>query len=123
MKQDYNKITYEELAFQYIKIAKNTRYKLHIAFLYDKKGDLICESKNKIGTRSKGAGYSEYTIHAERAVLKLVGNNIFLKDATMVVIRVGKSGDIKNSKPCHGCECHLSKAIKLYGLKRVFYSQ
>jgi hypothetical protein len=26
------------------------------------------------------------------------------------------------SKPCHGCECHISKLMRLYGLKRVFYS-
>lgn len=119
---DYDKDTFKELAIPYIIKANNTTYKLHIAFLYNKKGNLICKSINKVGTRSRGAGYSEYTIHAERAVLKLIGNYIFLKDATLVVIRIGKSGDIKYSKPCHGCEYHLNKAIRLYGLKQVFYS-
>lgn len=120
--KEFNKNMFEDIAQNYKKTAINIKYKLHIAFLYNKKGELICESTNKVGTRSRGAGYSDYTIHAERAVLKSIGNYIHLKDATLVVIRVGRTGDIKYSKPCHGCECHLSKAIHLYGLKRVYYS-
>jgi hypothetical protein len=117
----YDKTTYIELASEYIDCANNSKYKLHIAFLYNNKGDLICKSINKIGTRSRGAGYSDYTIHAERAVLKMV-DYTHLKNATLVVIRVNKLGDIMYSKPCHGCECHISKLMRLYGLKRVFYS-
>ena len=120
--KDFNKIMLEDIALNYVKTAIHRNYKLHIAFLYNKKGELIGKSTNKVGTRSRGAGYSEYTIHAERAVLKLVGDYTNLKDATLVVIRVGKTGSIKYSKPCHGCECHLSKAIQLYGLKKVYYS-
>jgi hypothetical protein len=94
----------------------------HIAYVYNAKGQLIQTSSNRIATRSKGAGYSDRTIHAERAVLKDIGDFTRLKGATMVVIRVRENGDLMPSKPCHECECHLNKAIRVYGLKRIYYS-
>jgi hypothetical protein len=40
----------------------------------------------------------------------------------MVVVRYGAYGTLEQSKPCHGCMCHLTKAIRQYGLRRVYYS-
>lgn len=100
---------------------KNHRTRLHIAILQNR-GKLLAIATNAIGSRSKGAGYSERTIHAERAVLKKVGNLSLLKGATMTVIRIKTDGTIAYSKPCHSCSVHLNKCMKEYGLRKVYYS-
>jgi hypothetical protein len=46
---------------------------VHIAILM-KRGKILEIASNAVGTRSKGSGYQERTIHAERAVLKKVGD-------------------------------------------------
>jgi 5-deoxy-D-glucuronate isomerase len=114
---------YETVAQEYaIRASTTMNTSLHIAFLYGRGGALIAMSTNGIGSRSRGAGYSKYTIHAERAVLKMVGDNTLLKGATLVVVRVSKKGELMSSMPCHECKCHLTKAIDKYGLRRVYYS-
>jgi hypothetical protein len=95
---------------------------LHIAFLYGRGGILLGMSTNRIGSRSRGAGFSTYTIHAERNVLRMVGDVSLLRGATLVVVRVNKRGQLLNSEPCHECQCHLRKAMRDYGLRRVYYS-
>jgi hypothetical protein len=114
---------YEAIAQEYaIRASTTMNTSLHIAFLYGRGGAMLAMSTNSIGSRSKGAGYSKYTIHAERAVLKMVGDNTLLRGATLVVVRVSKKGELMSSVPCHECTCHLTKAISKYGLRRVFYS-
>lgn len=100
---------------------RNHRTHLHIAILQNR-GKLLAIATNALGSRSKGCGYSDRTIHAERAVIKKVGNISLLRGATMTVIRLKDNGIIANSKPCHACEKHLTKCIKEYGLRRVYYS-
>ncbi len=95
---------------------------LHVAFVYGPRHVLLAMAINKVGTRSKGAGFSNCTIHAERAALKAVGDIRKLQGATLVVIRVGHSGTLMQSKPCCECECHLKKCMRQYGLRRVFHS-
>jgi hypothetical protein len=95
---------------------------LHIAFVYGPRNVLLATALNKVGSRSKGAGFSSCTIHAERAALKAVGDIRKLQGATMVVIRVGYDGRLMASKPCSECQCHLEKCMRSYGLRRVFYS-
>ena len=102
---------------------RSTRaFKLHIAYLYNSRGQLLCEKPNRMASRSRGAGCSDRTIHAERAVLKAVGDYKKLKGATLVVVRYGLGGELRPSKPCHECECHLTKAIRDHGMRRVYYS-
>lgn len=114
---------YESVAQEYaIRASTTMNTSLHIAFLYARGGAMIAMSTNGIGSRSRGAGYSKYTIHAERAVLKMVGDISLLKGATLVVVRVSKKGELMSSMPCHECKCHLTKAIDKYGLRRVYYS-
>jgi hypothetical protein len=114
---------YETIAQEYaIKASTTMNTSLHIAFLYGRGGALLAMSTNSIGSRSRGAGYSRYTIHAERAVIKMVGDNTLLRGATLVVVRVSKKGELMSSMPCHECTCHLTKAIAKYGLRRVYYS-
>lgn len=115
---------YEAVAQEYaIRASTAMSTSLHIAFLYGRSGILIAMSTNRVGSRSKGAGYSKHTIHAERAVLKMVGDHSLLRGATLVVVRVSKRGSLLGSMPCHECQCHLNKAIDKYGLRRVYYSQ
>lgn len=102
--------------------ATRMKVNLHIAFLFGRGGVLLGMATNRSGTRSSGAGFSCNTIHAERAVLKAVGDISLLRDATLVVVRVNKHGELRLSEPCHECKCHLSAAMTKYGLKRVYYS-
>lgn len=94
---------------------------LHYASVY-KRNKLIATSRNAIGSRSRGAGWSDYSIHAERAVVKRIGDISQLHGCILVVVRVNKQGELMNSKPCHACEKFLEKCMKEYGLLKVVYS-
>lgn len=94
----------------------------HIAILI-KRGKMLDFAMNAVGSRSKGCGYSRSTIHAERAVLKKVGDVSKFAGASLIVIRISKGTKaVINSEPCHACRCHLEKCIRCYGLKSVYYS-
>jgi hypothetical protein len=94
----------------------------HIAILI-KRGKMMEYALNTVGSRSKGCGYSRSTIHAERAVLKKVGDVSKFAGASLIVIRLAKgTKGVTNSEPCHACRCHLEKCMKSYGLKCVYYS-
>jgi hypothetical protein len=93
----------------------------HIAILY-RRGKILAMASNTMGSRSKGCGYSKHTIHAERAVIKKVGDITKLKGAELFVVRLSKSREMLDSEPCHACKCHLTKCMREYGLKAVYYS-
>lgn len=94
----------------------------HIAILM-KRGKILEIASNSVGSRSKGSGYQERTIHAERAVLKKVGDVSKLNGATLIVIRIMRgTKEVGNSEPCHSCKCHLEKCMREHGLRQVFYS-
>lgn len=94
----------------------------HIAMII-KRGKIINIATNNVGSRSKGCGFETRTIHAERAVLKKMGDNTKLAGAIMIVIRIAKgTRQIVNSEPCHSCKCHLEKCMKEHGLRYVYYS-
>lgn len=97
------------------------RTSLHFAILY-KRGKVLATATNAVGSRSKGCGYSTHTIHAERAVLKKIGDTNRLRDAELFVVRLSKSNDFMSSEPCHACKRHLTKCMREYGLKAVYYS-
>lgn len=104
---------------QYSSVFQNTH--LHYATI-TKHGKKIASSRNRVGSRSKGCGYSNQTIHAERAVVKSLGDVSQLRGCILTVIRVNKRGQIMNSKPCASCVKFLEKCIKKYGLLKVMYS-
>lgn len=94
----------------------------HVAVLM-KRGKIIEIASNAIGSRSRGCGYETRTIHAERAVIKKVGDMQKLNGAVLVVIRIMKgTGEWGNSEPCHSCKCHLEKCMKEHGLRSVYYT-
>jgi hypothetical protein len=98
------------------------RTQIHIAVVM-KRGKILEIAHNAIGSRSKGPGFETRTIHAERAVLKKVGDISQLRGAVLIVIRIAKgTKEVVNSEPCHSCRCHLEKCMREYGLKQVYYS-
>ena len=95
---------------------------IHIAVVI-KRGKILEIASNSIGSRSKGCGYQERTIHAERAVIKKVGDVSKLNGASLIVIRIMRgTQEVGNSEPCHSCRCHLEKCMREHGLRHVFYS-
>lgn len=101
---------------------KTNLKKAHIAVLM-KRGKILEIASNFVGSRQGGCGYDDRSIHAERAVIKKMGDHTKLSGAIMIVIRISRgTNQIANSKPCDVCQCHLSKCIKKYGLKCIYYS-
>lgn len=94
---------------------------LHYAELY-RRNKLIASSRNKIGSRSRGCGWSDTTLHAERAVVKRFGDVSQLHGCILIVVRINKQGEILSSKPCADCQIFLQKCIEKYGLLKVLYS-
>jgi hypothetical protein len=109
----------------------NLRYahfaSIHVAVLM-KRGRIIAEATNGFGSRSRGSGYCTSSIHAERNVVKELGNIHELKGAEMYVVRISRNKDLEmedpfvGSKPCAQCRVFLEKCIKEYGLKNVYYT-
>ena len=87
-----------------------------------KRNKVLASAMNKIGSRSMGCGYSDWTIHAERAVVKRLGDISQLRGATLYVCRFNKEGELRDSKPCHECQVFLEKCIREYGLRKVVYT-
>ena len=103
------------------------RTSIHVAAII-KRNKVIATATNKVGSRSRGAGWSDYTIHAEKNVVKELGDFEQMRGATMYVIRISRCSTqegmdrVQNSEPCHDCHLFLEKCVKQYGLRRVFYS-
>jgi hypothetical protein len=88
-----------------------------------KRGHILAEATNKVGNRSMGSGYSERSIHAERHVVKQLGDISKLRGADMYIIRTDRAGTrFIHSKPCHACEEFLLKCMREYGLHNVYYT-
>jgi hypothetical protein len=110
-----------------LNLIKSHRTSIHVAVLI-KRNKIIAMATNKIGSRSRGSGYSDCTIHAEKNVIKELGNSDYIRGSSMYVFRISKcqtkSGmdRIQNSAPCHDCHIFLQKCVKTYGLRNVYYS-
>ena len=100
---------------------------IHTAVLV-KRGKVIAHATNRAGSRSMGSGYSDYTIHAERNVVKSLGDISQLRGADMYVMRISrdhkKQGFEKfmDSRPCADCQKFLEKCMREYGLKNVYFT-
>jgi hypothetical protein len=99
----------------------------HVAVLI-KRGQEIARATNRVGSRSRGAGWSDCTIHAERNVVKELGDLEKLRGATLYVFRISRCRakvgieKISNSEPCYDCHLFLTKCHEKYGLRRVYYT-
>lgn len=87
-----------------------------------KRNQILAIAHNSVGSRSRGSGYSDRTIHAERAVVKRLGDVSQLRGATLYVYRFNAVGELRDSSPCHGCQIFLEKCMREYGLRKVIYS-
>jgi hypothetical protein len=94
---------------------------LHYAQII-KRNKVIAFARNSIGSRSRGCGWGDQSIHAERAVVKRLGDLSQLRGAMMIVVRVNRQGELLGSKPCAGCQLFLFKCMNEYGLRKVVYS-
>lgn len=107
------------------KLSQTHLTSVHIAVLVSR-GRIIATATNRVGSRSRGCGYSNCTIHAERNVVKTLGDIRKLKDADMYVMRCGRGTNSSNflmSKPCSECEYFLQKCMRKYGLRNVYYTE
>jgi len=110
-----------------INMHKKHRTSIHRAIIV-KRGNVLAEADNNYGTRSRGSGYSASSIHAEKNVIKELGDISKLRGADMYVMRFSrdkrKSGmdRLVNSEPCPSCQIFLQKCIREYGLKNVYYT-
>lgn len=97
---------------------------IHRAVLV-KRGRIIAEATNNYGSRSRGSGYNRSSIHAERNVVKALGNIHLLRGADMYIMRFSREPEMRfvKSKPCSTCQPFLEKCIKEYGLKNIYFTE
>ena len=100
---------------------------VHIAILV-RRGKILAEASNRIGSRSRGSGYSCQTIHAEKNVVKDLGDISQIRGADMYIMRISKDkkkegyDKFLGSAPCSECQIFLEKCMREYGLKNVYYT-
>ena len=87
-----------------------------------KRGKTLVIAKNTFGSRSRGSGWSDYSLHAERADVKRLGDISQLRGATLIVVRYNAHGQLSPSMPCPDCQLFLRKCFQVYGLRKVMYS-
>ena len=103
----------------------------HVAAIV-KRGKLLAVGTNRTtGARSRGSGSSTgFSLHAERAAVKALGDMSQLRGADLYVVRIphsghrreGQSNDLLYSRPCHECTVFLEKCMRVWGLRRVLYT-
>jgi hypothetical protein len=95
---------------------------VHIAMIL-KRGKMLEMATNRVGSRIRGCGYDDRSIHAERAVLKKVGDYNKLDGAILIVFRISRgTNELVDSKPCKHCQPHMEKCMKKYGLRCIYHS-
>jgi len=103
------------------------RISLHVAVI-SLRGKVIATATNRNGSRSSGSGYSTHSIHAEKNVVKQLGDVSRLRGADLYVMRITKDHKKNNmnrlmsSKPCEECHAFLEKCMREYGLKNVYFT-
>lgn len=108
------------------RMRKVERTSFHIAMLVHR-GKILVVASNACGSRSRGCGYSNFTIHAERNCIKKLGDMSKLKDCDMYIMRICENrgtGELYfgNSKPCNECQRAIEKCQRVNGLRHVYYT-
>jgi len=83
---------------------------------------ILASAYNRIGSRTRGCGWSDRSICAERNAIKSLGDFRKLRGATLIVVRYGPDGTLRPSAPCHDCQYLIDKCIREYGLRKVIWS-
>lgn len=110
-----------------MRMRKSFTTSFHVAMLV-KRGKILAIASNRIGSRSQGCGFSNFTIHAERNVVKEFGDISQLKGCDMFVMRI-QTNNLTNQKyfgnsaPCRDCQLFLEKCQRRYGLRHIYYTE
>jgi len=112
----------EDYIDKVIDYAKHSEAKFrHAAICLDNKGRIVSWATNSRKTHPLQAEYARRTgkeqkvsLHAEIAALIRARDDI----ETVVVARINKRGDLRNSRPCPICRLALEEA----GVKEVWFS-
>jgi deoxycytidylate deaminase len=95
----------------------NSKYHCHYSGIYRNGKKLF------IGSNHLRNSYNNkcicYSTHAEIDVIhKVLRNNLELDGCIIAVVRFGKDGSLRNSRPCN----HCLEAMKYYRIKKIMYS-
>lgn len=86
-----------------------------------KGSSILSTSENKNKYNSFADRFCQHngiaTIHAELGCILGVNNSI-TRNGSIYVVRIGKKGQLKNSKPC----CMCMSCMSFVGIKKVYYS-
>ena len=112
------------------KIARGMRQAVRSAFLSDGKqrvGAAVYVGSKCVSTASnsmtktdpKACSHYQWPFpHAEFNAVKKVDKRHSLSDSTIYIVRILKTGEISNSKPCSEC----AKMLKSKGLREIYFS-
>ena len=97
---------------------ESTRYHHHYSGIY-RNGKKLYTGSNHLRNSYNGRCIC-YSTHAEMDVIhKIIRSGILdLSNCVIAVIRFGKDGNLRNSRPCNHC---LDSMIK-YRIKKIMYS-
>lgn len=96
---------------------KSVCHRQHACVLFNK-NTILSEGYNDYIFK-RGVNTNNYTIHAEMKAIKPEKLRKFKsKKFNMLVIRIDKYGNLRNSKPCVDCV----KVIKTLPIKKIYYS-
>ena len=103
--------------------------KFHLAIVV-RRGRILASATNKEASRTNGAATrgSQNFIHAERNLLRTIGDYGKLRGSDVYVMRIRLTGkddevEFKYSQPCPECTVLLTKCMREYGLKNVYFTR
>ena len=101
--------------------------KFHIAIAV-KRGRILATGTNKVASRTNGASSrgSQNFIHAEKKLIRNLGDYNKLRGADIYIMRIRSTKDSTEfcySQPCPECTILLNKCIREYGLKNVYFTR
>lgn len=109
-----------------MRMRQTTVTNFHLAMVVNR-GKIIAVAGNRIGSRARGCGYADYTIHAEKNVIKHLGDHNKIRGCEMFVMRIQENRvtgakTFGDSKPCSDCQLFIEKCQRVYGLRNVYYT-
>ena len=95
----------------------NPQYHHHCSGIY-RNGKNLCIGYNHLRNCYNGKCVC-FSTHAEMDVIhKALRHNMDLNNCTIAVIRMGRDGTLKNSRPCN----HCLDSMKFHRIKKIMYS-
>ncbi len=116
-------LTYKFMFHPALKLAleevKKSTYRFRVAAVIFKGKRIISVAHNEVRSNSvpKWLNYYDNALHAEAAAI-LKSKKRDLRGYSILVIRIGKKGDLILSKPCEKCQ----EFIEYSGIKNIYYS-